>query len=686
MSDVEKLGPNGFFQCPLEETCELKHARAEAERLAQVKSEFLANMSHEIRTPLNAILGMTDLCLNTTLDKRQKNYLEKIKLASDSLLHIVNDILDFSKVDAGKLELENRPFVLETIFEQLSGLVAHHAEKQGVELIFEVEDPKLVLLGDPMRLGQILVNLTTNAVKFSNGGSVVVKGVGTLIESSDAELHFSVSDEGIGMSPEQIATLFEPFTQADASTTRRYGGTGLGLAICARLVDSMGGKIWAESEPGKGSIFHFTVRMGVYGAERREGIAEFARRLADRADQPVLIVDDNPITLKNLQGVVGQLGLPVHLAESSEAAVQGAIDQGLPEYLVCLVDWKMPQENGIECMRRLRRLYRGAGLRVPPMFLVTTYSHSDELNEVSGEIDGLLSKPLNARHLYVELAHCLGLAQPGQGNRDRRQGKGLNWAPYHNLDVLVAEDIEVNREVIQELLSSVGLRKVRMVDNGAELLEAVTCHIPDVVLMDCHMPVLDGYETTRRLRADPRTRNLPIIALTANATIHDREHCALVGMNGHVAKPVSLEKLHAELTRCLGQQEQGSLPVGERGAWDIAGVDFPQALLNTGGNPRFLLKMLLKFVQDQGQRFVPEFTAACQAGDADAQLRLAHKLKGVSSTLAVVDIAQLAERLMTCVKVQDMERRDDLLARISERLGEMVKSVEQQVARIGVPE
>ncbi|MBV2207356.1 MAG: PAS domain-containing protein, partial [Pseudomonas sp.] len=485
---------------------ELEKVRAEAQQSSEAKSQFLANMSHEIRTPMNAIIGMTDLCLSTPLNERQRNYLEKIKDASENLLRIINDILDFSKIEAGKLAMEEIPFTLDTVFDQLSGVVALRAESQGVELSYDIDDEAHLLLGDSLRLCQVLTNLTSNALKFSAGGNVVVRVQTLAVRDQRVELQFSVSDEGIGMTPEQLAQLFQPFTQADASTTRRYGGTGLGLAISRQLVDMMGGRLWAESEAGKGSTFHFTVQLKSAGKERRQGIARLAAKLAEHHEHPLLVVDDSAIAIRVLEHLIGQLGLRVDTATSAAEALARVESAAAPHYQVCFIDWRMPEIDGIECIRRLRQALAARGASIPPMILVTAYSHHDELYEVSHEIDGLLAKPVSTRQLYLELARCLGIAadKSVSGDRCRRHYNNLPWSRFRGLDILLVEDVEVNQEVIVELLGNVGL-PVRLAQNGAEALAAVAEKRPDLVLMDCHMPVMDGYTATRKLRADAAT-------------------------------------------------------------------------------------------------------------------------------------------------------------------------------------
>ena len=631
--------------------------RQQAQSATESKSRFLANMSHEIRTPMNAIIGMVDLCLKTRLDERQARYLSKIKLASESLLHIINEILDFSKIEAGKLELEEAPFVLENVFDQLSAVLALRAEQQGIELNYDIEDDSRVLGGDPLRLGQVLINIVSNAIKFSAGGRVIVRVRDRAVTPENVELLFSIEDNGIGMSAAQVEKLFQPFAQADASTTRKYGGTGLGLAISNLIVQQMGGRIWVESELGRGSTFHFTVRFHHLRPDRRSGIAALATQLAEQRDRPVLIVDDNRVSREIIARIVGHLGLPVCPADSGEAALHLVETHAGPPFLAAFIDWKMPGLNGLETIDRLRAaLGRGAG-RVPPMILVTAYSHHEELRDLVGHIDSLLAKPVSARQLYVELSNCLGLSREPVVTTERRGTQIQNWAPFRGLDILVAEDIEVNREVIGELLASVGLT-ARFAENGQQALEAVRSQCPDIVLMDCQMPVMDGYEATRQLRAQPETAQLPIVALTANASFEDKARCHFVGMNAHIAKPFRLEDIYRQLmyffpSLATQASDVGGVPlpaVPVEAPLAFAGIEVAVGLSQTGGKVPMYLRVLKKYRDTHVRQFEAEYRQAGHDGDRMTCIRLVHSLKGVSLMLGATGVGDAAARLEHCLR------------------------------------
>jgi CheY-like chemotaxis protein len=524
------------------------------------------------------------------------------------------------------------------------------------------------------------------------------------------------------MSPEQIASSFQAFTQADVSTTRRYGGTGLGLAISQHLVEMMQGRIWIDSTLGAGSTFHFTAQFERKIQNRRADVAALTAKLEEQAARPVLVVDDNAIARHILKHVIAKLGLTVHTAHSADDALAQVSLPDAPDYLICLVDWRMPEVDGIETIRRLRRAFAArspalpntisnaasnpnsslissavsnAVSNIPPMILVTAYSHHDELYKISHEIDGLLAKPVSMRDLYAELSRSLGLPGSAAPAPDRRKRKNLRWSCFQGLDILLVEDVEVNQEVIRELLAAVGL-SVRIADNGAEALEAVAQKPPDLILMDCHMPVMDGYTATRRLRENPLTHHLPIIALTAGAMPSDRDKCFAAGMNAHVTKPIDMEALFQKMTQCLAVDtlestpeatplEEGSeakpallpaLPVAPVPSTppltptlpSFPGIDLAVSLAHVEGRLPLLLRVLKQFRDNQGRKFEQQFVAALANPEWEPRIRLAHSLKGVAYTLGALDLAEVAVALLAATEAHDDVQCAALFPLVVERL------------------
>ena len=681
---VERKLPDGHIVGFRTDITDLMRAAEAAQQASDAKSQFLANMSHEIRTPMNAIIGMSYLALKTDLTPGQRDYISKAHRSGQHLLGIINDILDFSKVEAGKLSVEHIDFELDKVLDNVVNLIGEKCSAKGVELVFDIApDVPRALIGDSLRVGQILINYANNAVKYTEHGEIVISASVSHSTLEDVLLRFTVRDTGMGLTEEQISRLFQSFSQADSSTTRKFGGTGLGLAISKKLAELMHGEVGVSSVFGRGSEFWFTVRLGIGQQARRDHLPN-----PDLRGRRALVVDDNRHARIVMRDMLETMTFEVTDVESGSQALRAvhwAHETGQPFDIIYL-DWRMPGMDGMEAARQIRAF----GLSPEPtLVMVSAHGREEMIKEAESlGIVNTLVKPLSPSMLFDTTIEALGLHRLHQTEARTSQFAGLDdlgqLAPVRGGRILLAEDNEINQQIACELLQGAGFT-VDLAENGLIALQMAQRNTYDLVLMDMQMPVMDGLHATAAIRRISRLRALPIVAMTANAMEKDRRSCLEAGMNDFLTKPIDPDELWRMLLKWLTPRVPHTLdssrafgapdlvlpsaaPAAKAAVSDlpegITGLDVRAGLARMMGKKPLYTTMLQKFVTGQ-KDCISAIRTALDAEDWATAQRLAHTLKGVSATLGATEIPVYADAVEISIKQKDSrEKIDEAIAKL----------------------